>query len=73
MVGPRAGESLAELSLAVRHGLKASDLAGIHAYPTYSDGVWLAGVAELQAGLATPLTRRVLRLLLRLRRVRAPA
>ena len=73
VVGPRAGESLAELSLAVRHGLKASDLAGIHAYPTYSDGVWLAGVAELQAGLATPLTRRVLRLLLRLRRVRAPA
>jgi pyruvate/2-oxoglutarate dehydrogenase complex dihydrolipoamide dehydrogenase (E3) component len=73
VVGPRAGESLAELSLAVRHGLKASHLAGIHAYPTYSDGVWLAGVAELQAGLATPLTRRVLRLLLRLRRVRARA
>ena len=73
VVGPRAGESLAELSLAVRHGLKASQLAGIHAYPTYSDGVWLAGVAELQAGLATPLTSRVLRLLLRLRRVRARA
>jgi len=45
IVSPRAGESLAEVTLAVRHGLRAQDLAGAtHPYPTYSDGVWKTSV-----------------------------
>ncbi|MGI8415657.1 MAG: dihydrolipoyl dehydrogenase family protein, partial [Nakamurella sp.] len=47
IVGPRAGESLAELVLAARHGLRARDLAAaMHAYPTYGDAVWKAAIAQ---------------------------
>jgi pyruvate/2-oxoglutarate dehydrogenase complex dihydrolipoamide dehydrogenase (E3) component len=60
LVGPRAGESLAELTLAVHKGLTATDLAGtIHPYPTYGDGPWGAGVAVVQQRLGTPVARRV--------------
>ncbi len=57
LVGPRAGESLAEVALAVRHGLRARDLAGTtHAYPTYADGVWKTAVDQVQRQLErTPL------------------
>lgn len=49
IVGPRAGESLGELGVAVKRGLTASDLAGVtHAYPTYSDGVWKAAVYDVR-------------------------
>ncbi len=49
IVGPRAGESLAELTLAVQKGLTTSDIAGTtHPYPTYSDGVWNAAVADVR-------------------------
>ncbi|MGB5936288.1 MAG: FAD-dependent oxidoreductase [Ornithinimicrobium sp.] len=58
VVGPRAGETLGELTLAVSKGLKTTDLAGvIHPYPTYSDGPWKAALADvsrrLDSGLAT--------------------
>ncbi len=70
IVGPRAGESLAELALAVQHGLTTSDVAGTtHAYPTYSDGVWNAAVADVRESLAAPLMRRVTSLLVRVRRL----
>jgi pyruvate/2-oxoglutarate dehydrogenase complex dihydrolipoamide dehydrogenase (E3) component len=60
LVGPRAGESLAELTLAVHTGLTATDLAGtIHPYPTYGDGPWGAGVAVVQQRLGTPVARRL--------------
>jgi pyruvate/2-oxoglutarate dehydrogenase complex dihydrolipoamide dehydrogenase (E3) component len=37
VVAGRAGETITEFILAMKHGLKAADLAGaIHAYPTYS-------------------------------------
>lgn len=69
IVGPRAGESLAELVLAARHGLRARDLAAaMHAYPTYADGVWKAAIAEVQAGLQHPATARVIRTLGSVRR-----
>lgn len=55
IVGPRAGESLAELVLAARHGLRARGLgAAMHAYPTDSGGVWKAAIAEVQHELNRP-------------------
>ncbi len=54
IVGPRAGESLAEVGTAVKRGMTASDLAGVtHAYPTYSDGVWKAAVYDVRKRVVT--------------------
>ncbi|WP_258802343.1 dihydrolipoyl dehydrogenase family protein [Pseudarthrobacter sp. NS4] len=70
IVGPRAGESLAELSLAVHKKLTTSDIAGTtHAYPTYSDGVWNAAVLDVRERLASPLTGTAIKALARIRRV----
>ncbi|MDJ0457985.1 FAD-dependent oxidoreductase [Arthrobacter sp. NQ7] len=70
IVGPRAGESLAELSLAVHKKLRTSDIAGAtHAYPTYSDGVWNAAVADVRERLASPLTGTAIKVLARIRRL----
>ncbi|MEW1808332.1 NAD(P)/FAD-dependent oxidoreductase [Pseudarthrobacter sp. NPDC080039] len=61
IVGPRAGESLAELTLAVQKRMTTSDIAGTtHPYPTYSDGVWNAAVADVRERLASPLVRRAM-------------
>lgn len=69
VVGPRAGETLAELTLAVRHGLKAQDLAStMHPYPTWGDGPWNAAIADVRSRLAAPTTRRATRTLAALRR-----
>lgn len=69
VVGPRAGESLAELVLAVRKRITTSDLAGtIHAYPTYADGPWNAAIADVQERLASGPTRRAVGLLAGARR-----
>ena len=73
VVSPRAGETLGELSLAVKNGLTTNQIAGTtHAYPTFDDAVWLAAVANVSARLkqgvvggATKLLRAV-----RSRRVR---
>ncbi len=49
IVSPRAGESLGELTLAVRQGLKTRDLAGTtHPYPTFNDGPWNAAISDVQ-------------------------
>ncbi|HEY1157047.1 MAG TPA: FAD-dependent oxidoreductase [Arthrobacter sp.] len=70
IVGPRAGESLAELSLAVHKKLRTSDIAGTtHAYPTYSDGIWNAAIQDVRQRLASPPTRTAIKLLSRLRRL----
>ncbi len=70
LVGPRAGESLAEVVLAARHGLRARDLAAaMHAYPTYADGVWKAALAQLRDDLAGPWVRRTVSLLRSVRRL----
>lgn len=64
LVGPRAGESLAEAVLAARHGLRARDIAGtMHAYPTYGDGLWKAALASVQDELRRPLATRLIGLL----------
>ncbi|MCX6463653.1 MAG: FAD-dependent oxidoreductase [Pseudonocardiales bacterium] len=69
VVGPRAGETLAELTLAVRRGLRARDLAGVmHPYPTWGDGPWNAALAQVRAELAGPVARRATRGLAALRR-----
>jgi pyruvate/2-oxoglutarate dehydrogenase complex dihydrolipoamide dehydrogenase (E3) component len=64
VVGPRAGETLGELSVAVRHGMRSRDLSGTtHAYPTYNDGVWNASVDDLQARLRRPVIARTISVL----------
>lgn len=69
IVGPRAGESLAELTLAVAKGLSTRDLAGVtHPYPTYNDGVWNAAIADARSMLAAPAAKTVLKVLVRARR-----
>ncbi|WP_211881875.1 hypothetical protein [Pseudarthrobacter albicanus] len=69
IVGPRAGESLAELTPAVHKGITTSDVAGTtHPYPTYSDGVWNAAVADVRERLASPVVRRAMAVLIRVRR-----
>ena len=70
VVGPRAGESLAEAVLAARQGLRARDLAAsVHAYPTYGDGLWKAALAHVQEQLASGLTGHATHALAAVRRV----
>ncbi len=69
VVGPRAGETLAELTLAVRKNLSTSDLAGtIHPYPTYGDGPWNAAIEDVRGRLAARPVRLLTGVLRRLRR-----
>lgn len=69
VVGPRAGESLGELVLAVRKKLTTSDLAGTtHAYPTYDDGPWNAALQDVRDRLDAPLVRRMIRAAVNTRR-----
>jgi pyruvate/2-oxoglutarate dehydrogenase complex dihydrolipoamide dehydrogenase (E3) component len=64
IVGPRAGESLAELTLAVEQGMSTRDLAGItHPYPTYNDAVWNAAIAHARSGLDSPVAKAAVRVL----------
>lgn len=71
VVGPRAGESLGELTLAVKQGLRARDLAAtIHPYPTYNDGPWNAAIGDLRTALATGRMARGIAFLAAVRRWR---
>ncbi|WP_270353905.1 dihydrolipoyl dehydrogenase family protein [Microbacterium testaceum] len=71
IVGPRAGESLGELSTAVSLGLTVRALAGVlHAYPTYSDAGWNAAVRDAQGALRRGAVAAAIRLLRRVRRRR---
>ncbi len=71
IVGPRAGESLAEVVLAIHQGLRGRDVAGaIHPYPTYSDGVWKVAIEQVQAQLQQPAMKAVTSVLNRIRRRR---
>ncbi len=76
VVSPRAGETIAEATVAVQQGLSVADLtAATHPYPGWSDGWWNAAVGAYQARLARQPTALVLRTLraLRSRSVRALA
>jgi pyruvate/2-oxoglutarate dehydrogenase complex dihydrolipoamide dehydrogenase (E3) component len=60
VVGPRAGETIHEAVLAIRHRLKLSDLSGmIHVYPTYPESLKRAADAFLRAKYSGGLARRV--------------
>ncbi|WP_281289794.1 dihydrolipoyl dehydrogenase family protein [Nocardioides rubriscoriae] len=68
VVGPRAGETVGELTLAITRGLTTRDLAGVtHAYPTYNDGPWNVAISDVQDQLERPGTRRALGALARVR------
>ena len=62
IVNARAGETITELIVAMKHGLKVSDLAGaIHAYPTYATPVQqLAAEMAIEQTLAG-LSRKIIR------------
>jgi len=69
LVGPRAGESLAEVTLAIRRRAGTGVLTStMHPYPTYGDGVWNAAIGDSRARLDHPLVQGAIRLLLALRR-----
>ncbi len=69
IVGPRAGETIGEMVLAVKHGMRTRDLAGAtHPYPTYNDGPWNASIADVRNQLAQPAVSRPIAILARARR-----
>ena len=69
VVGPRAGEVLAELVVAVRRGLRTRDLAGtVHAYPTYSYGAWDVAIDDVRETLRSGAYARAIASLARTRR-----
>ncbi|MGI8632275.1 MAG: dihydrolipoyl dehydrogenase family protein [Solirubrobacterales bacterium] len=60
VVGPTAGETIAELALAMREGKSATAMASVvHAYPTFSEAVPQAALGALSE--KAPLARRILR------------
>lgn len=60
VVGPRAGEALAELTLAVRTGMRTRDLAATtHPYPTYADAGWNAAIGDIREQLSRPAVGRL--------------
>ena len=62
VVGPRAGETLGELTLAVTRRLRTRHLAATtHPYPTFNDGPWNAAIADVQGRLAAPRTARLVK------------
>ncbi len=69
IVGPRAGESLGELVLAVTKGMNARDLAGtMHSYPTFNDGLMKSALAQLRVDLSGAAAARATSVMLRARR-----
>lgn len=70
-IGPRAGEVLAEITLAIRMGLKTRDIAStIHPYPTYGDGFWNLAVADVRDQLSSPRLKFALNSLRRLSKLK---
>jgi pyruvate/2-oxoglutarate dehydrogenase complex dihydrolipoamide dehydrogenase (E3) component len=54
-VGPRAGEALAEITLAIRMGIRTRDLAAtVHPYPTYGDALWNIAISDVRNQLKSP-------------------
>ncbi|HET6230951.1 MAG TPA: mercuric reductase [Longimicrobiaceae bacterium] len=59
VVGPRAGETIHEAVLAIRHRLKLSALSGmIHVYPTYPESLKRTADAYLRSRFSGGLARR---------------
>lgn len=69
IIAARAGEMIAEITLAIQKGLSVNALAGtIHAYPTWSSAVQLAALDAMTTKLAASRRGRIVRLLSRLAR-----
>ncbi|WP_010204413.1 dihydrolipoyl dehydrogenase family protein [Salinibacterium sp. PAMC 21357] len=69
IVGPRAGESLGELTVAVSAKLSTSTLASAtHAYPTFTDALWNAAIADVQYRLKSGVVKSGIQILVRIRR-----
>ncbi|QYH34983.1 NAD(P)/FAD-dependent oxidoreductase [Salinibacterium sp. M195] len=69
IVGPRAGESLGELTVAVSAKLSTSTLASAtHAYPTFTDALWNAAIADVQHRLQSGVVKSGIQVLVRVRR-----
>lgn len=70
IVGPAAGESIAEVVAWMRNGGTISDLGRtVHAYPTFTEAPWRAGLEHLRDRWLTPRTRALTRPLLALLRI----
>lgn len=64
IVGPRAGENLAEVTMAIRTKMKTRTLAAIvHPYPTFGDGLWNIAVADVRTQLGSPTIKLLLKVL----------
>lgn len=64
IAGPHAGELIAPLTLAIRKGLRAQDLAGtVFPYPTLSEASKRAAVEFLRPSAENPWVRRLIRIL----------
>ena len=62
IVASRAGEMIAELTLAIRKEMTVDDIAGtIHAYPTWASGVQLAALEVRMARFTSSPSARLLR------------
>ncbi|MBG6240182.1 pyruvate/2-oxoglutarate dehydrogenase complex dihydrolipoamide dehydrogenase (E3) component [Mycetocola sp. CAN_C7] len=69
VVGPRAGETIGELTLAVKRTLSTSALAGTtHPYPTFNDPLWNAAVSDVRQRLKGGPVGAAIRMLVRVRR-----
>ena len=70
IVGPRAGESIGEACLAVSAGLRTSAISSAtHPYPTYSDALWNAAIADVRSRLESGALATVIGVLARVRRL----
>ena len=68
IVGPRAGETVGELVLAVHQKLSTSAVAStIHPYPTYNDPLWNAAVSDVRVRLGSGAMAMGVRVLRRVR------
>jgi pyruvate/2-oxoglutarate dehydrogenase complex dihydrolipoamide dehydrogenase (E3) component len=73
VVSPRAGETIAEATLAINQGVTVATLtASTHPYPGFSDGLWNAAIGEYQRSLGRLPTRTAIGVLRRLRRRHRP-
>lgn len=71
IVGPRAGETVGELTLAVHQKLSTSAIAStIHPYPTYNDPLWNAAVTDVRVRLGAGVMAMAIRVLRRVRLAR---
>ncbi|MGV8896314.1 MAG: dihydrolipoyl dehydrogenase family protein [Rhodoglobus sp.] len=71
IVGPRAGETVGELALAVQSKLSTSSVAStIHPYPTYNDPLWNAAVSDVKHRLGSGVIAVAIRVLRKVRNAR---